>query len=82
MGLLSTWRLPQLNINRSLQYILLIGLLFLSSLVLLVMLSVSLRPRIAVVADFWGLPILHRAPDRARMVKYTYILTVRAHAIA
>ena len=39
------------------QYAILIGVLILSMSVLLVTISISLRPRIAVLNDFWSLPI-------------------------
>src|SRR5690606_2141676 len=51
------WLPRRLSLNRMAQYVLLVVFLFLSLLVLLVTLNIALRPRIAVLADFWGLPL-------------------------
>jgi ABC-type glycerol-3-phosphate transport system permease component len=51
------WLPRRFSLSRIAQYALLIVALFLSLLVLLVTLNIALRPRIAVLADFWGLPL-------------------------
>ena len=49
--------LPRIHRNRVAQYIVLIMVLALSLVVLLTTISLSLRSRIAILLDFWGLPI-------------------------
>lgn len=53
-------RQPQrnfLNVNKTLQYIVLIALLIFSFLVLVVMVNMSFRPQVLILTNFWGLAI-------------------------
>ncbi|MBZ0292576.1 MAG: carbohydrate ABC transporter permease [Anaerolineae bacterium] len=55
-----TRRQPQrnfLNLNKTLQYIVLIVLLIFSFLVLTVMVNMSFRPQVLILTNFWGLAI-------------------------
>ena len=51
------YRLPYISLNRFAQYAVLLGVLALALVVVLTMISMSLRPRIALLLDFWALPI-------------------------
>ncbi len=46
-----------LSINVVMQYTVLIGMLALSFLVLIIMVSMSFRPQVLILTSFWGLPI-------------------------